>query len=456
MAPLDGSILSVALPRIGQDLGLSFESTLWVQASYLLTMAVLLVPLGRLADHRGRLNFYLAGIALFTLGSIGAALAVDGKGIILARVVQGSGGALLSSTSAALVTAVFPTNERGRAMGINTMAVYAGLSIGPPLGGFLVDTLGWHWIFLMNIPIGMVVLLWGRRLRKTLQEASGRRRLDLAGSALWGFAMIALLLPLTLHARWGLMSPISLGFFSASVGFFVFFLLRQRSSSDPLIDVGLLRHNPQFAFGNLAALLNYMALHAVALLTSVWLQLIQGLSATAAGWLMLGQPVIQSILSPIAGRLSDSVGSRPLTTAGMLLTALGMSMLAWFGKGAGLGVIVAALMVVGTGMASFSAPNGSSVLGSVGRDQVGLASSFLGTMRVTGMALSVAILGGLAGGRLGEGGWTALLKDGSGGAGAAAFVWGYRAAMTTGAGFALLGAVACLAKRRGAVTSTDN
>ncbi|MDR0498790.1 MAG: MFS transporter [Holophagales bacterium] len=161
MAPLDGSIISVALPVMGSQLGLSFEGTLWVQAAYLLTMAVLLIPLGRLADQRGRLRFYLTGIALFTLGSLGAAMATGSTSLILARVLQGCGGALLSSTSSALVTAAFPPNERGRAMGINVMSVYAGLSLGPPLGGFLVDGLSWHWIFLINIPIGIAVMLWG-------------------------------------------------------------------------------------------------------------------------------------------------------------------------------------------------------------------------------------------------------------------------------------------------------
>jgi len=449
MAPLDGSIISVALPVMGRQLGLSFEGTLWVQAAYLLTMAVLLIPLGRLADHRGRLKFYLTGITLFTLGSIGAALAVGSTSIILARVVQGSGGALLSSTSTALVTAVFPASERGRAMGINVMSVYAGLSLGPPLGGFLVDSLSWHWIFLINIPIGISVLLWGRRLYRAVpEETNADYKLDAPGAMLFGLAMVTLLLPLTLHAKWGLTSIPALVLFVLSIISFATFAMREKKASEPLIDVKLLMNNPRFAFGNLSALLNYMSLYAVGLLTSVWLQLVQGLPARHAGWIMLGQPVVQSMLSPIAGRLSDRIGARVLTTAGMFLTALGMTLLACFAQGAGHVAVVAALAVVGIGMASFSAPNGSSVMGSVGRHQLGLAGAFLGTMRVTGMTLSVAILGGLAARHLGAGGWQALLEYGPGGPGADAFVWGYRTAMFTGAGLALLGAFACMVGRR--------
>jgi EmrB/QacA subfamily drug resistance transporter len=448
MAPLDGSIVSVALPVMGPQLGLSFEGTLWVQASYLLTMAVLLIPLGRLADQKGRLRFYLAGIALFTLGSIGAAMATGGAGIILARIVQGGGGALLSSTSAALVIAVFPASERGRAIGINVMSVYAGLSIGPPLGGFLVDSLGWHWIFLINIPIGATVLLWGQRLRRAVQELQTERKLDLPGALWLGLAMIALLLPLTLHSKWGLASAPALSLFAISIISFSAFYLRERSAAEPLIDLSLLSRNPSFAYGNLAALLNYMGLYAVGLLTSVWMQLVHGLSATHTGWLMLAPPVVQSLLSPIAGRLSDLIGTRVLTTLGMVLTASGMSMLAWFGNRGGIAPMVGAMVVVAIGMASFSAPNSSAVMGSVEKSQLGLASAFMGTMRVIGMALSVAILGGLAASRLGEGGWQALLKYGPGGPGAEAFVWGYTTAMLTGAGFALAGAIFCMGKSR--------
>jgi MFS family permease len=212
----------------------------------------------------------------------------------------------------------------------------------------------------------------------------------------------------------------------------------------------MLRRNPPFAFGNLAALLNYLAINAVGLLTSVWLQLVQGMSAGHAGWLMLSQPVMQSAISPIAGRLGDRIGERVLTIFGTLMTGLGMLLLAGQAGGASMSAVVAALMVVGLGMASFSAPNTSSVMGSVGRHQLGLAGAFLSLMRAAGMVLSTAILGGLAAKRLGEGGWQSLLEHGPGGPGADAFIWGYRTAMLTGACFSLLGTLACLAKKRGA------
>jgi len=312
-----------------------------------------------------------------------------------------------------------------------------------------VEHFSWHWIFLMNIPIGAVVLLWGWFLRNTVAEETSKHKVGATSSLLLGVAMLALVLPLTLHSKWGWTSPNSLSCFALSAVSFVAFAYRERRAPEPLIDLDLLRRNPPFALGNLAALLNYLAIHAVGLLTSVWLQLVQGMSAGHAGWLMLSQPVMQSAISPIAGRLGDRIGERALTVFGMSMTSLGMALLAIFAAGTGMVAVLGALMIVGIGMASFSAPNTSSVMGSVERHQLGLAGAFLGLMRSSGMVLSTAILGGLAARHLGPGGWQSLLDHGPGGLGADAFVWGYRTAMLTGACFSLLGVFACLAKKRG-------
>ena len=179
MWPLDGSIVSVALPVMGPELHLSFTAAVWVSAAFLLTTAVLLIPAGRLADQHGRVRFYLLGIAVFTVASVLCAVSMNGSWLIVSRIIQGSGAALMGATSAAIVTAVFPPNERGRALGINVMAVYIGLTVGPPLGGFIVDAVGWRWIFLINLPIGIVVLLLGLVHASTQRGSEGgfaRRR----------------------------------------------------------------------------------------------------------------------------------------------------------------------------------------------------------------------------------------------------------------------------------------
>jgi len=446
MAPLDASIVAVALPKMGPALGLSFGASMWVQASYLLTMAVLLIPLGRLADQRGRLHFYLAGIAIFTVGSLAAGWSINGATLVLSRVLQGTGGALLSATSAAIVTAVFPPAERGKALGLNVMSVYAGLSVGPPLGGFLVDRFGWPWIFLVNLPVGLVVLAWGWRLLPPRPEPRPGAQADPLGMVLLGGALLSLLLPLTFGSQWGWSSMRTGSLLLLSLAFSVGFLQAEARARSPLLDLDLLRRNRLFAMANLAALLNYMALYGIAILTAIHLQLVQGRSARAAGWIMLGQPLMQACLSPLAGRLSDRVGSRALSTSGMLLTALGMGLLALMGPHAHLLHATLALAVVGLGMAAFSAPNTSAVMGSVARDQLSVASAFLGTMRVLGQVLSIAILGGIASSRLSAMEWQRLLLRQGSLRAVEVFAWGYSAAMAAGILLALLGAWASLVR----------
>lgn len=452
MSPLDSAIVAVALPVMSPDLDLSFATSMWVQAAYLLTMAVLLIPMGRVADHRGRVRYYLLGIAVFTVGSFLAALSMNASWMIGSRIVQGAGAALLSATSAAIVTAVFPPHERGRALGINVMAIYLGLSIGPPLGGFLAGGLGWRWVFLVNLPVGVVSLLWGwfllPRRDSVRREAS---RPDALGTILLSLFLVCLLVPLTFGAEWGWMAPQSVALLVVSGLALAAFVVTELRVPEPVLDLDLLQHNRLFAAANLAAFINYMALAAIGILTAIFLQVVQGRSPAVTGWLMLSQPFIMALLSPLSGRLSDRVGSRVLTTTGMLTIALGMGVLATLGQEAGVERVVVGLAVVGLGMAAFSAPNSSAVMGAVRDDQLSLASAFLGTMRVTGMTLSFAVLGGVAASQLGQHGGRLLFSLQGEGAGLAAqaaeaYVRGYRYAMLVGVVLALVGAAVSLTR----------
>ncbi|MDR3673527.1 MAG: MFS transporter [Holophaga sp.] len=447
MAPLDGSIVAVALPKMGPALHLSFAASMWVQAAYLLAMAILLIPLGRMADQGDRLRYYMAGIAIFTLGSFTAALSGNATALVLSRIVQGAGGALLSATSTAIVTATFPPEERGRALGINVMAVYLGLSVGPPLGGLLVDHLGWPWIFLVNLPVGAAAFAWGWSLLAPRAAGPARPgpRADLPGTALLGSFLVCLIVPLTFSTEWGWRAP-AVWVLLGLVPFVLAAFIRVESrAAVPLVDLDLLRHNRLFAAANLAALLNYCALYAISVLTAVQLQLVLGHPARITGWIMLGQPLMQAALSPLSGRLSDRIGSRTLATSGMVIVATGMVLLGLASRSGGVPAVVASLALVGLGMAAFSAPNTSAIMGSVERRQLSVASAFLGTMRVTGQSLSVGVLGSIAASRLGPGGWNLLLRH-TGSAAVDAYAQGYRAAMFTGAFLALMGAWASLTR----------
>lgn len=459
MGPLDASIVAIALPAIGPSLHLSFTEALWVQASYLLAISILLIPVGRLADMRGRLRFYMVGVVIFGLASLGAALSPSGSWLIAARSVQGIGGALLGATSAAIVTSVFPPQERGRALGINVMAVYIGLAAGPPLGGLLVTHWGWHWIFLVNVPIAIATLVTGwdllgaeTRDRAAVGARGALRDLDVVGALLLGLTLAALFVPLTFSLFWGWGSAATIGLLAASAIFLVAFIMVEDRVAHPILDLDLVRKNRLFAAANLAALLNYMAMYGIAVFTALFLEIAQGRTAQQAGFILLAEPIIMAALSPVFGRLSDRLGSRLLATSGMVLVAGGMAQLALLPIAASLQRIVVALATVGLGMAAFSAPNTSAVMGSVHRSQLSLASGFLGTARVVGQGVSVTLLGALAASHLGPNGGRVIFSHGAvSRATGLAFAQGYRQAMFLGAALALVGA--CVSLVRGAKTT---
>jgi EmrB/QacA subfamily drug resistance transporter len=455
MTPFDASIVAVSLPSMGADLHLGYSQGLWTQAAYLLVLSVLLIPVGRLADAGGPARYYLAGTVVFGLGSVLAALAQDGALLIGARCVQGLGGASMLSTAAGLVTAAFPPLERGRALGLNVAAVYFGLTLGPVVGGVIVNHTSWRWIFLINVPValvtavgGLVVLGIERRERAVRAKPAGIRggpegrlvkRVDLAGAVVLGGALVALFMPLTFSPLWGWSSGRTIGLLVAAVALFVLFVVIEDRVRDPMLDLDLLRKNRLFASANAAAFINYLGMFAIATLTAVFLEIVQGHSPQVSGLLLLAQPVVMAVLSPFTGRLSDRVGSRLPAAFGMVIISAGMVQLAFASISAGR--VVGALATVGVGMALFSAPNMSAVMGSVHRSQLNLASAFLGMMRFTGQGLSMAILGSIAAWRLGtEGAKLIFLGEQGGSSSVAAYADGYRPAMLVGAALTLVGA----------------
>jgi EmrB/QacA subfamily drug resistance transporter len=465
MTPLDSSIVAVALPAIGPSLHLSYTEALWVQAAYLLVISILLIPFGRLADQHGLVRFYIAGVIVFGLSSVAAALSLNGPFLIAARCVQGAGGAFMASTSAALVTAVFPPHERGRALGINVMAVYIGLAAGPPLGGLIVTHFGWRWIFLINAPIALATVLSGwtflgserrdrvaalkrvARSEADWERHSTSRHIDVAGASILGLMLAALFVPLTFISFWGWASPRTLGLLAVAAVLFIAFVLVEDRVSDPMLDLELLRKNRLFAAATTAALLNYAAVYGVVIFTAVFLEIAQSYSAQRAGLILLVEPVLMAALSPLAGRLSDRLGSRLLATTGMLLVALGMLELALLSVSGPMWRVLLALATVGVGMAAFSAPNTSAVMGSVHRSRLSLASGFLGTMRFTGQGISIALLGAIAASKLGPaGGRVLFLGEAASHSAAVAFAAGYREAMLAGAALAVVGGAISLVR----------
>jgi MFS family permease len=320
LVPYTVSSIAVALPAIGSDFNLDPVIMGWVTSAYLLTAAVCIIPFGKIADMYGRKRLFVLGTIIFTGGSLLAALSWSGYVLIAARIVQGLGGSLIFATSIAIVTAVFPPGERGQAIGIITATVYAGLSIGPFLRGILTQHFGWPSIFLVNVPIGLLVII------ATLVSIPGEwaesrgHGFDVTGAILYSVILVGALYGLTLL-------PTLQGILWMAMGavFLYGFVWWERRQPSPMLDLSLFRNNTTFIFSNIAAMINYAVVFAVGFLMSLYLQYNRGLDPQTTGFILVTMPIVQMIVSPLAGHLSDSIEPRILATAGMACTTLGLS-----------------------------------------------------------------------------------------------------------------------------------
>ena len=302
LTPFDLSAVTIALPSIGSEFAMDAVALSWVSTAYLLAAGVFLVPFGRIADICGRKKVFVAGLFLFISASACMVFSVSSVMIILLRVLQGTGAALIFGTAVAILTEVSPVAERGRALGIYTTAVYLGLSLGPFLGGFLVQQFGWRSIFLVNVPIGLFTIgLIALYLKGEWADSRGET-FDLGGAIQYGLALVCIMYGFSL-----LPDTSGFLFLMAGAAILVWFVARELRVSFPLMDISLWTKNRAFAFSNLAALINYSATFAVTFFLSLYLQYVRNIDPWYAGTILIIQPVMQAVLSPYAGRLSDRI-----------------------------------------------------------------------------------------------------------------------------------------------------
>lgn len=386
LAPFMGSSVNIALPAIEREFGIDAVLLGWVVTAYMLAAAMFLVPFGRIADIWGRKKVFAYGTAIYTISSLLAGLAPSVSLLIGWRILQGIGGSMIFGTGVAILTSVFPAGERGKAIGINTAAVYMGLSLGPVLGGFLTQNFGWRSIFLANVPLGVLILVlvfW--KLSGEWAAAQGER-FDLVGSVIYSVSLAAIMYGFTrLPETVGVWLLLAGGFGLAA------FTWQELRSPSPVLNLNLFRRNLGFAFSNLAALVNYSATAGVGFLLSLYLQYIKGLSPQAAGFVLVSQPLVMALFSPLAGRLSDRIEPGIVASIGMGLTTIGLVLFAFLNSQTPLTWVVASLVFVGLGFALFSSPNTNAVMSSVEKRFYGVASATLGTMRLIGQMLSLGI-----------------------------------------------------------------
>ncbi len=443
MATIDGSIVNIALPTIAASLGVGISAVQWVVTTYLLAVSSLLLVWGRLSDLHGRKRFFGAGLGVFTLGSLLCGLATSLPVLVAARVVQGIGASMAIALVQGIVTSAFPPAERGKALGFIGSVVAVGSLVGPSLGGVLVALAGWRAIFFINVPIGLI----GIALTiLNLPESRGRKGEEAfawSGALFLFFAIVSFFGAMLAFQEGALPGPASLALLLLGILLFLGFLRTQRRPS-PLVDSSLFSSRI-FTMGVIDSSLSYVAMFSYTFFMPFYLQTERGLTVLAAGALMSLFPLVTAFLAPLAGALSDRITYRPLTIAGLGLSALGLGLLATLGSATSLVGIGAVIVLLGMGSALFQSPNNSSVMGSVPRDRLGIAGSLNSFFRnlgmVTGTTLAVSLFSLVTQARMDS--------VASGGIDASLFLRGFRVVVLVASGFALLGAAGEVFGKRG-------
>ena len=387
LTPFMGSSINIALPAIASEFATDAILLSWIPTAFLLTSAVFAVPFGRIADIHGMKKVFTYGIIIFTVASLLSAMSPSTIILILFRILQGFGSAMIFVTGLAIITSAFPPQERGKAIGINIAAVYTGLSLGPVLGGIITHYIGWRSLFYLMVPLGLLVItliFW--KLRGQEWAACKGEKFDLPGSVLYSVALVLVI--------YGFSSlPDIWGIFVIIVGILVFlgFTKWELNIDSPVLDMKLFFKNRVFAFSNSAALINYSATFAVTFLLSLYLQYIKGLNAQNAGLILVAQPIIMAIITPFAGRLSDRYEPRIIASIGMALVTVGLLIFAFISAQTTFEYIIIGLIVLGLGFGFFSSPNTNAIMGSVERRFFGVASATVSTMRLVGQVLSMGI-----------------------------------------------------------------
>jgi EmrB/QacA subfamily drug resistance transporter len=391
LAALDNSIVNAILPVVAAAFGTDLTAIEWAVTAYLLVQSAIMLAVGRLGDMWGHRTVYLLGLGGFIVASAICGLATSTQFLVVGRGIQAVGASMIFANLAAIMTDVFPPEQRGRAVGIQATIVYAGLATGAPLGGLLTGLFGWQSVFLINVPLGLIALGLGWRVAPSDAPTGRRDRFDLVGATVYVLGLGLLLLGLNQGHAWGWTSAPIVGCLLLGLGLLAGWVAIELHVSSPMIDLTLFQQRA-FSAPVVSALLNYFAVSAGFLLPFA---LIQGraLSPAQAGLLLTCQPIVMAITASFSGNLSDKVGSRTPATAGMLVIAVSLFLLAQMDATTPISLIAGLLMLTGLGIGLFTSPNSSAILGAVPPQRRGVANGVLGTARTLGMVLGVGVAG---------------------------------------------------------------
>ena len=394
MIMLDNTVVNVALPTMEKDLHVKLSQLEWVVTAYALTFAALLITGGKLADLYGRRRIFVLGLVVFTLSSLACGLAPSAGFLIGARAVQGAGAALMNPATLSIITATFPPKERGQAIGIWAGVSALALAIGPLAGGLITENLSWNWIFFVNVPVGALGIVVSRLVIRESRDTSHEQSIDLPGLLTSVGFLFTLSYALIEGNGRGWSSGEILGLFAAAAVLLVAFVLLEHRQRLPMLDLSLFRIG-SFAGANLVAMLVSLAMFGVFFFVSIYIQNILGYSATQAGAMFLPMTILIILIAPIAGRVSDQVGSRWLMGGGMALVGISLLLYQRVGLHSDFWTLLPAMILGGVGMASTMSPMTAAAMGSVPVDKAGVGSGVLNSFRQVGGSLGIALIGAI-------------------------------------------------------------
>lgn len=389
MSCLDSSIVNVALPVMSSKLNVSMAAIEWVVTSYLIVISSTILIFGRLGDIKGKTRIFKFGIILFTIGSLMCGISTSLFFLVVARVLQAIGAAGTMSTSQGIITHVFPSNERGRALGISGTSVALGTMVGPPLGGLIVSVLSWKYIFLINVPIGLITFFMGTKILPKSQE-NIKEKLDIKGAILFITAIVLIFGSLIQGQNVGYNNPsIMLGFVVGILAMVVFIAIEKRVEY-PLLQLSIFE-NKLFSLSIFCGFISFLAISCPNIIQPFYLQKVMKLSPSVTGILMIAFPVVLSIVAPVSGYLSDKIGSELLTFLGLLFTSAGLFLMSTLNQYSNLWVLTFFVVIMSIGNGLFQSPNNSLIMSTVPKNKLGIAGSVNALVRNLGMVFGISL-----------------------------------------------------------------
>jgi EmrB/QacA subfamily drug resistance transporter len=391
LATIDGSIVNVSLPILERELNAPFALIQWVVLGYLLIITSLMLTIGRLADMFGKKPLFLSGYIIFTLGSALCGLSSSAEQLIASRIFQAVGAAMTMALGTAIITEAFPPEERGQALGISGALVSIGLMAGAPLGGLILGSLTWHWVFFVNLPVGLVGILLVIRFIPSWKPPGGQR-FDIAGALNLFACLVTFLLGLSIGQDSGFSNPVVISLLGTSLVLLATFLAIELKARQPMIDLSMFKEM-LFSVNLVTGTMTFICSAGVVLIAPFYLQNVLDFSAQKAGALLTTVPIAMGIMAPLAGRLSDRYGTRVLTAIGLAIGTCGYLAVSTLNENStALGYLLC-FLPVGVGMGVFQSPNNSAVMGAVPRYRLGVASGLLSISRTIGQVIGISLVG---------------------------------------------------------------